>query len=106
MDYVIIDGPSVKGRADAEVLARLADFSLLVVRQNVTKTAQINDVIDMLNSYGSGLAGCVLNDVYTSNMIIRSGYGYGYGNYRYGKYYGYGNYQSYYVPKADEKKEE
>ena len=104
MDYIIIDGPSAKGRADAEVLARLADFSLLVVKQNSSKVPYINDMIDMLNSYGKGVLGCIFNDVFSGGMVISSGYGYGYGyghgygygRYRYGKYYGYGKYQSYY----------
>ena len=106
MDYIIIDGPPAKGRADAEVLARLSDASLLVVKQNFTKVPLINDTIDMLNDYGSGVAGCVLNDVYASNSVISSGYGYGYGRYRYGRYYGYGKYQSYYNHRVEEKKEE
>ncbi len=104
MDFVIIDGPSAKGRAGAEVLARKADFSLLVVKQNYTKVPYINDTIDMLDRYGKGLLGCVFNDVLVSGAIISSGYGYGYGygRYHYGKYYGYGKYQSYYDRRQDE----
>lgn len=112
MDYIIIDGPSVKKRADAEILARISDFSLLVVQQNAVKVPYINDTIDMLNQYGKGVAGCVFNNVYVGNSLISSGYGYGYdygygyGKYRYGKYYGYGKYQSYYnVGAGDGKKE-
>lgn len=105
MDFVIIDGPAAKGRADAEVLARKADCSLLVVKQNFSKVPYINDMIDMLNSYGNGVAGCVFNDVFTGGSVISSGYGYGYGygygRYRYGKYYGYGKYQSYYYNRRD-----
>ena len=76
MDYIIIDGPPAKGRADAEVLVRLVDCSLLVVKQNYAKVPFINDTIDMLNSYGSGVAGCIFNDVYTSGTLSSSGYGY------------------------------
>lgn len=102
MDFVIIDGPAVKERADAEVLARVSDFSLLVVKQNYERVPYINDTIDMLNSYGKGLIGCVFNDVFSGSALLSSGYGYsygygyGYGRYRYGKYYGYGKYQSHY----------
>lgn len=92
MDVIIIDGPSVKGRADAEVLARQADMSLLVVKQNYSRVPYINDTLDMLNRYG-GVLGCVFNDVYSSDGILSSGYGYGYG---YGRYrYGYGGYGRY-----------
>ena len=100
MDFIIIDAPSAKGNADVEVLARMSDFSLLVVKQNATKVPYINDAIDMLNSYGSGLLGCVYNDVYSNSALINSGYGYGYGykygyGYRYGKYYRYGRNRGY-----------
>lgn len=111
MDFIIIDGPAAKGRADAEVLARRADFSLLVVKQNYTKVPYINDTIDMLDRYGHGLAGCVFNDVLVSGAVFSSGYsygygyGYGYGKYRYGKYHGYGKYYSYYYNRADEEQE-
>ena len=105
MDFIIIDGPAAKGRADAEVLARRADFSLLVVKQNYTKVPYINDTIDMLDRYGYGLAGCVFNDVLVSGAVFSSGYGYGYGKYRYGKYHGYGKYHSYYYNRADEEQE-
>ena len=109
MDFIIIDGPAAKGRADAEVLARRADFSLLVVKQNYTKVPYINDTIDMLDRYGHGLAGCVFNDVLISGAVFSSGYGYGYGyeygKYRYGKYHGYGKYHSYYYNRADEEQE-
>lgn len=89
MDYIIIDGPAVKGRADTEVLARNADMSLLVVCQNTVEVPYINDAIDMLNCYGKGVMGCVLNDVITHDGIKKFGYGYGYG---YGKY-GYRHYE-------------
>lgn len=109
MDFIIIDGPAAKGRADAEVLARRADFSLLVVKQNYTKVPYINDTIDMLDRYGHGLAGCVFNDVLVGGAVLSSGYGYGYGygygKYRYGRYHGYGKYHSYYYNRADEEQE-
>ena len=99
MDFIIIDGPSAKGRADAEVLAKKSDVSLLVVKQSLTKVPYINDTIDMLNAYGKGVLGAVFNDVYSSKQIISSGYGYGYGygygKYSYGKYGLYGKYGHY-----------
>lgn len=106
MDFIIIDGPSSKGRADAEVLAKRADLSLLVVKQNHAKIPFINDTIDMLNAYGKGVLGAVFNDVYSSSQIISSGYGYGYGyrygygKYSYGKYGTYGKYGNYNVKGA------
>lgn len=95
MDFIIIDGPVSKGRADAEVWARKADTSLIVVRANQTKVPYINDTIDMLSAYGKGVLGCVINDVYSSVNIISSGYGYGYGKYYRGRYKRYGSYGYY-----------
>ena len=95
MDFIIIDGPASKGRADAEVWARKSDTSIIVVRANQTKVPYINDTIDMLNAYGKGVLGCVLNDVYSSINIISSGYGYGYGKYHRGRYGHYGHYGYY-----------
>ncbi len=95
MDVIIIDGPPAKRSADAEVLARLSDMSLLVVKQNTAQVKYINDTIDMLNSYGEGCLGCVFNDVMTMEEVFSSGYGAGYG-YRYSrKHYGYGKYGKY-----------
>ena len=100
MDFIVIDGPAAIGNADTELLARISDCSLLVVKQNDTKVSMINDTIDMLDEYGKGVLGCVLNDVFQPGIVPGYGYGYGYGyggygKYRYGKY-GYGKYGSYY----------
>ena len=97
-DYIIVDGPCMKRSADAEALAKVCDFSLLVVKQNCTKTPLINDTIDTLNKYNKGLAGFIFNDVHSSATVINIGYGYGYGrkiDYGYGSYGKYGRYGSY-----------
>ncbi len=97
-DFIIIDSPCIKNSADAEVFAGIADFSLMVVKQNCTKTPLINDTIDTLNKYGKGVAGFVFNDVHSSATVINIGYGYGYGrkiDYGYGSYGKYGRYGSY-----------
>lgn len=91
VDFVIIDGPAAIGNADVEILARRADFSILVVKQNEAKVSSVNDTIDMLNGYGKGVLGCVLNQVFHPGIMFGYGYvyGYGYGKYRYGKYGSY-----------------
>ena len=77
--------------SDAEMLADIADLSLLVVRQDCVSAGRINDAVDMLNQSKAHLLGCVFNDVRVTPIIgSRAGYGYGYG-YGYGGYsYGYG----------------
>ena len=88
-DVILIDAPPVQHRSDTEVLAHCADLSLLVVRQDLAQTRFINDAVDMLEGYGSGLLGCVLNDAIQDRGFVSGNYGYGYG-YGYGR--GYGHY--------------
>ena len=94
MDVIIIDGPPVQKRSDAELWARVSDASVLVVKQNQAEAKYINDTIDMLDAYGEGLIGCIFNDVVSAREILSSGYGYGYG-YGYGRYGKYGKYGKY-----------
>lgn len=105
-DYVVIDSPPTSLMADAEVLAEYADVSLLVVRQGMAKARDINDTIDMLESGGSELIGCIYNDVKTGIFTGKKVWGdYGYGGYRkYGRGYGYGKYSR--VKTAETEKEE
>lgn len=102
-DYIIIDSPPMSIMADAEVLAGLADLSLLVVGYDTVPAPEINDAIDSLRDCKAEFIGCVLNNIHTLPGAHRTvggygGYG-GYGRYsryshyqRYGKYGGYGHY--------------
>lgn len=87
-DYVILDTPPMGYFADAEVLMDVVDASLLVVRQDRTPAADINDATDLLRRAKSAFLGVVLNDMTSSLTEGAHGYGYGYG---YG-HYGYGHY--------------
>lgn len=89
-DYVILDSPPVGYFADSELLAELADVSVLVIRQDVVPAPYINDAIDALNAGKAKLLGCVLNDM-NSFALTGGAYGYGYG-YGYGQYGKYGKY--------------
>ncbi len=91
-DVVLLDLPPMGYVTDAETMSDLADASLLVVRQNVSRASGINRAIAELEGGRARLMGCVLNDVYST--ILTSGQGYGrYGSY--GGYRGYGRYGSY-----------
>lgn len=85
VDYVIIDSPPVGMFADGDVLADLADASLLVVQQDTVPACDINDAIDAMDQGKAKFLGCVLNQVRTTPLLnrIAGNYGYGYG-------YGYG----------------
>ena len=89
-DLILIDAPSAEEKADQiSVLAALSDASVVVVRQNQERSADINKLIDDLSYYGNGVLGCVLNDKIHVPSLGRITGGYGYG-YRYGYGYGYG----------------
>ena len=99
-DYIVIDSPPMSIMADAEVLAGLADLSILVVGYDTVPAPELNDAIDSLRDCKANFIGCVLNDVHTLPGTHRTvgGYG-GYGRYgryshyqRYGRYGGYGHY--------------
>lgn len=98
MDYVIIDSPPMSMVADAEILARYADYSLLVLSPDHAPAKAVNDCIDRLNDCHAKLLGCVLNNVYTVGLFIRQMVGIrlsetiagAYGKYgAYGSNYGY-----------------
>jgi capsular exopolysaccharide synthesis family protein len=88
MDYVIIDSPPISVSADTELLADIADSTLLVVRQSYAKAKYINDVIDTLSETNSELLGCVYNNVRIGPLGYRPGY---HSKYSYQSYYGYHN---------------
>ena len=105
-DYLIIDTPPMELVADAEALAALADYSVLVIKPDNAPTKAVNDCIDRLDECQSKFLGCILNNIYTVPLFIEHmtgfpaakftrgrhqtfGGDYGYGNHGYG--YGYGS---------------
>ena len=88
MDYVILDTPPLFMAAEAEELMRGADAGLLVVRQNCSRTRDINDAIDIFKKSGCHLLGCVFNDVKTGIIDLGAHGGDGY-QYKYGHGYSY-----------------
>ncbi len=88
-DYVILDLPPMGAVSDAESLVEYVDASILVVCQNTATVDAIHKAVDALDKKKVKMLGCVLNNVYTSN--VSGGYGYG----RYGKYGHYGRYGAY-----------
>ena len=95
-DAVVLDLPPMAAATDAEAVADLADGSLLVVRQNAAVAPALNKAIASLSRGRAKMLGCVLNNVYSTNLFSGQGYGGGYGTYgRYGKYGKYGKYGAY-----------
>ena len=60
-DYVIVDTPPMSLVADAEAIIDLVDFSLLVVRQDVSHINEIRNCVNLMNDSNSNFLGCVLN---------------------------------------------
>ena len=86
MDYIIIDSPPAGILSDAATLAKYADATLYIVRQDMASTQQIVTSIQTLTTNDINLIGCVLNQ--TQAGTTRYGYGSKY-NAGYGYSYGY-----------------
>lgn len=96
MDYIIIDSPPAGILSDAATLAKYADATLYIVRQDMASTLQIATSIQTLSTSEINLIGCVLNQTqagttrYGYGSKYNAGYGYSYG-YKYSNNsYGYG----------------
>lgn len=88
-DYIIIDSPPMLLTADAENIVDEVDVSILVVMQDKTFIAEINDTIDLLTDTDAYFAGCILNgyrsirtDLLPESLLSKK-YG-NYGSYYYG----------------------
>lgn len=80
-DVIIIDSPPVMPVADALVISRFADATLLVANAKRTRRDDLARSFDALQQAGANVVGTVLNQATGSALY---GYGYGYS-------YGYGN---------------
>ena len=60
-DYVIVDTPPLLAATDAQIMARVADATLLVVDMQVSKRKQIVEATKRLNNVGARLLGVVAN---------------------------------------------
>ncbi|MDN5745891.1 MAG: polysaccharide biosynthesis tyrosine autokinase [Nocardioidaceae bacterium] len=62
-DMVIIDAPPLLPVADASVLSRIADGTILVIRHGKTTRDQVSDAINRVQQVGGHLYGVVVNMV-------------------------------------------
>lgn len=101
VDYIVIDTSPMAQVADTEELLEMADVSVLVVKQHVAQTKDINDAIEtMSGATHSNLLGCIYNDAFVGVAEKTRNYGYGYGH---GYGYGYGDYGRYGYDRMREK---
>ena len=89
-DYIFIDSPPVGSVTDAKILAKVADATLYIVRQNFTHSS----FLELINNLQQKQILPNLNIVFNGIKIKKIpgySYGQGYGNgYKYGYGYGYG----------------
>lgn len=100
-DCIIFDTPPIAYVADSLLLAKLADASLFVLRQNYSPKNVITVIDELYTSGKIANMGLVINDVNQSSIYgLRKGYGFDYG-YSYG--YGYSEGQGYFDNKGKKK---
>ena len=85
-DFIVLDLPPTSAASDAEGMKRLADASLLVIRQNVASAKALNKAIAALDGGRAKVMGSVLNNAYSTRLTSGQSHGYGH----YGKYNYYG----------------
>jgi succinoglycan biosynthesis transport protein ExoP len=82
-DHIIIDGPPVLGLADAPLLSRAVEATVLVIEAGKTPATRARHAIERLFGVRTNIIGAIL----TKFDLKTTGYGYGYG---YGYQYHYG----------------
>ena len=60
-DYIIVDTPPLLAATDAQIMARVADATLLVVDMQISKRKQIIEAKKRLNNVGARFLGVVAN---------------------------------------------
>lgn len=81
-DLVIIDAPPVQGLADAQVIASVAELTVLVVEWGKTRKKVVQYAVEQLRSVGANIAGIAYNKVDIRKL---SQYQYGESGCYYGK---------------------
>lgn len=61
MDYIILDSSPMSLASDAELLMKMTDTVLMVVRQDWTDVRAVNDTVDNIRQAGADFAGFALN---------------------------------------------
>lgn len=81
MDYIILDTPPMSVSSDAELMLKMADNAVLIVRQDWTDVRAANDASDTIRQAGVDFTGFILNaflkEQLWSSLREHSYYGYG-----------------------------
>lgn len=76
-DIIIFDAPPCLIVADALILARLVDFTIIVSAQNYTRIEDLNKAKISIENVGGKVAGIVLNKVQMTSKTYTNSYYYG-----------------------------
>ena len=76
-DIIIFDAPPCLIVADALILARLVDFTIIVSAQNYTRMEDLNKAKFSIENVGGKVAGVVLNKVQMNSKTYSNSYYYG-----------------------------
>lgn len=76
-DIIIFDAPPCLIVADALILARLVDFTIIVSAQNHTRMEDLNKAKFSIENVGGKVAGVVLNKVQMNSKTYSNSYYYG-----------------------------
>jgi capsular exopolysaccharide synthesis family protein len=79
-DQVLVDCPPVLAVSDAQIVGRLVDGVLLVVRPEKNHRRQVMRAVDSFLSTGRHIFGVVANGISAESDDYGYGYGYGYGH--------------------------
>ena len=81
MDYIILDTPPMSVSSDAELMLKMADNAVLIVRQDWTDVRAANDASDTIRQAGVDFTGFILNaflkEQLWNSLREHSYYGYG-----------------------------
>ena len=83
-DYIIIDTPPINTVADAQIISRLVDGTIVIVKSGETKANELTLALNMLEQAGGNISGIVLNGM--DNKFSKYSYRY---KYKYGYYKNY-----------------
>ncbi len=97
-DYVLIDCPPIELVADTQIIEKLADRTIFVVRAGLLERSMLPNLQNLYNEKKFKNMSLILNGTVGSGSY----YGYRYG-YRYGYHYGYGTSYHYGLNKKEKK---
>ncbi|MGI6012030.1 MAG: polysaccharide biosynthesis tyrosine autokinase [Ruminococcus sp.] len=72
IDYLILDSSPMSLASDTELLMKMTDTVLMVVRQDWTDIRAVNDTVDNIRQSGADFSGFVLNAFHREQLFQRS----------------------------------